>query len=328
MDTVSTEILHRALLSKYTFRLRPAKRLTLPKFRGALFRGGFGKALLNAVCPENACNQNDCPQRLHCAYSYIFETPVPDDADVLRLNTHVTHPFIIEPPHGQKGVYEGGDALELNLTLIGKAIDYLPYCVFAFERLGIMGIGRERVQYGIENVVAADNQVETVIFSGREKRFLSKGSALSFNDIMNGRGEDRQRWQRTGSLEVQYITPARFEHDGVLVAEGLEFHILLRSILRRLSTLIYFHCGKLALPIDYKQLIEDARGITIGNGNLAWEDHERYSARKGKRMKLGGLTGSIWYQGNLEPFVPFLLLAEYIHVGKSVSFGFGQVRIC
>ncbi len=327
MDTVSIKILQRALLSRYTLKLRPAKRLTLPKFRGALFRGGFGKALLNAVCPENACNQNDCPQRLHCAYSYIFETPVPDDADVLRLNTHVTHPFIIEPPNGKKSVYEGGDTLELNLILIGKAIDYLPYCVFAFERLGIMGIGRERVQYGIENVVATDNGVETVIFSGKEKRFLSKGGALSFNDIMNGRSEDRQRWLRAGSVEVQCTTPARFEHDGELVVEGLEFHILLRSILRRLSTLIYFHCGALALPIDYKQLIENAREITVGENTLAWEEHERYSGRNGKRMKLGGLTGTIRYQGDLTPFVPFLLLAEYIHVGKSVSFGFGQISI-
>lgn len=327
MDTLSIEILQRALLSKYTFKLRLSKRLILPKFRGALFRGGFGKALLNAVCPEKACDQNDCPQRLRCVYSYIFETPVPDDADVLRLNTHVTHPFIIEPPHGQKSVYESGDALELNLILIGKAIDYVPYCVFAFERLGVMGIGRERVQYEIENVVATDNGVETVIFSSKEKRFSGKGSVLSFDGVMNGRGEDGQRWLRTGSVEIQCTTPARFEHDGELVVEGLEFHILLRSILRRLSTLLYFHCGRLALPIDYKQLIEDARGITRGENTLIWEDYERYSARREKRMKLGGLMGSIWYQGNLEPFVPFLLLAEYIHVGKSVSFGFGQISI-
>ena len=99
---------------------------------------------------------------------------------------------------------------------------------------------------------------------------------------MNGRSEDRQRWQRTGSLEVQCITPARFEHDSELVVEGLEFHILLRSILRRLSTLIYFHCGKLALPIEYKQLIEDARGITIGKSNLAWGRSREIFCQKGQ----------------------------------------------
>ncbi|MDN3512305.1 MAG: hypothetical protein NG784_13530 [Candidatus Jettenia sp.] len=193
MDVATLELLSLALLSKYTFRLRPVSRIILPKFRGAPFRGGFGKALLHAVCPENVCNQNYCPQRLQCAYSYIFETLVPDNAEVLRLNTNITHPFIIELPDDSRNVYGIEDIFELHLTLIGKAIDYLPYCIFAFERLGMMGMGKEREKYFIENVVTVDNGVETVVFSGREKRFLGKGSQVSFADIITRREPDKQR---------------------------------------------------------------------------------------------------------------------------------------
>lgn len=327
MDTATLELLNLALLSKYTFRLRPVNRLTLPKFRGAPFRGGFGRALLEAVCPEKACRQSYCPHRLQCAYSYIFETPVPDNAEVLRLNTNVTHPFIIELPYDSRDVYGIEDVLELHLILIGKAIDYLPYCIFALERLGMMGMGKERQKYFIENVVAMDNGIETLVFSGREKRFSGKGSQISFAGIITGRDSNMQRWKDMWSVEVRFITPGRFEYDGKVMTKELEFHVLFRSILRRLSTLLYFHCNKVKLPIDYKQLIEDAKGITIAKSDLVWDDYERYSTRKEKWMKLGGFSGSICYHGDLEPFIPFLLIAEYIHAGKSVSFGFGQITL-
>ena len=44
-------------------------------------------------------------------------------------------------------------------------------------------------------------------------------------------------------------------------------------------------------------------------------------------MKLGGLIGSITYEGNLDKFLPLLRIGEYIHVGKAVTFGMGRYRI-
>lgn len=327
MDTAAVDILESATLSKYTFRLRPVGILSLPGFRMAPFRGGFGKALLEAVCPERVCRQDACLHRFQCAYSYIFEMPVPKDAEVLRLNSNAAQPFIMEFSPNTKDVYGNNETLDLNLTLIGKAIDYLPYCVFAFERLGVMGIGKDREKYIIENVVSVEKEIETVIFSGKEKRFSGEGIRHSFLSIMNSRDGDRRKWQESQTVEIQFITPGRFEHSGKIITGKLEFHILLRSLLRRLSTLLYFHCGGLRLPVDFKQLIGDAKEIRIAESNLNWEEYERYSTRKEKRMKIGGLKGMIRYKGEMKAFIPFLLLSEYIHVGKSVSFGLGQVII-
>lgn len=327
MDKTTIESLDSAKLSKYTFRLRPVNTLTLPPFKIIPFRGGFGKALLETVCPEQSCKQDDCQHRFQCAYSYIFETPVPKDAEVLSLNSNITQPFIIEFPPNTKDVYENTETLDLVLTLIGNAIDYLPYCIFAFERLGVMGIGRNKGKYRVENVISQEDQIETIIFSGNEKKFLAEGKIHSFAGIMNTRENDRQMWRETQSVEIRFLSPGRFEYSGEIISKELEFHILFRSILRRLSTLLYFHCGKRKLPIDFKQLIEDAKEIKISENNLHWLDIERYSTRKGKSMKLGGVIGRIRYQGSLEQFIPFLLLAAYIHAGKSVSFGFGQITI-
>jgi CRISPR/Cas system endoribonuclease Cas6 (RAMP superfamily) len=44
-------------------------------------------------------------------------------------------------------------------------------------------------------------------------------------------------------------------------------------------------------------------------------------------MKLGGLIGDITFEGNITPFLPFLTLGRYIHVGKGTSFGLGKYEI-
>ena len=42
---------------------------------------------------------------------------------------------------------------------------------------------------------------------------------------------------------------------------------------------------------------------------------------------MGGFVGSITFEGDLKGFLPFLLLGEYIHMGKGTSFGLGKYEI-
>jgi CRISPR-associated endoribonuclease Cas6 len=112
------------------------------------------------------------------------------------------------------------------------------------------------------------------------------------------------------------------KYDGQL-SPNLEFHILIRNLLRRISLLSYFHCGE-ELSLDFKGLIEKSREVRVKKTNLSWFDWERYSNRQDTKMMLGGFIGSITFEGDLEKFVPFLLLGEYIHVGKGTSFGLGK----
>ena len=75
----------------------------------------------------------------------------------MRKYDRAPHPFIIDPPLDTRTRYEPGSALDFRLTLIGKAIDYLPYFVYAFERMGTLnGIGSGRKfgngRFEIENV--------------------------------------------------------------------------------------------------------------------------------------------------------------------------------
>ena len=60
---------------------------------------------------------------------------------MMRKYPSAPHPFILLPPLEDDRVDEPGERLEFGLTLIGKAIDFLPYFIYTFEELGNMGLG-------------------------------------------------------------------------------------------------------------------------------------------------------------------------------------------
>ena len=127
------------------------------------------------------------------------------------------------------------------------------------------------------------------------------------------------------TLHLLFLTPARLKFSGELTSD-LEFHILFRSLLRRISLLSYFHCGE-ELNVDFRGLIKESETIRTIKSNLRWYDWERYSARQDTRMKLGGLIGRVAFSGDLVPFWPYLSLGEFVHVGKGSSFGLGKYEI-
>jgi CRISPR/Cas system endoribonuclease Cas6 (RAMP superfamily) len=44
-------------------------------------------------------------------------------------------------------------------------------------------------------------------------------------------------------------------------------------------------------------------------------------------MMMGGFLGSISFTGDFKEFLPFIILGQYIHVGKGTSFGLGKYEI-
>jgi CRISPR-associated endoribonuclease Cas6 len=126
-------------------------------------------------------------------------------------------------------------------------------------------------------------------------------------------------------LTLRFLTPTRLIYGGSLT-DSLDFHILLRVLLRRLSNLAYFHCGT-DLQLDYRGLIAAAEQIRTVESRLRWYDWERYSSRQDARMKMGGFLGRVTYAGDLQPFLPLLWLGSFVHVGKGTSFGLGKYVI-
>jgi CRISPR/Cas system endoribonuclease Cas6 (RAMP superfamily) len=127
------------------------------------------------------------------------------------------------------------------------------------------------------------------------------------------------------TIAIEFATPTRIKFDGHLV-EQPDFHHLVRPLLRRLSSLSYFHCDH-KLDLDFRGLIERAQRVERVTSDLRWHDWERYSSRQQQHMSLGGFVGRAAYRGDLREFLPLFAWGEVLHVGKAASFGLGKYSI-
>lgn len=268
---------------------------------------------------------SDCLLKNSCVYSYVFESLPPDDAVMMRKYPSVPHPFIIEPPSDNKKHYNKGDSLDFNLILIGKAIDYLPYFIYAFEETGRVGLGSNRQgKFIVDSVINVNpfSSESSVIYTGTGNNLKSPVYIISPEHLKDMVDKMEQREEVT----FNFLTPARIKYRDRYI-DYLEFHIFMRTFLRRLSAIYYFHCGGEELLLDYKGIIDSSRMIDMIKSFLYWEDWERYSSRQNDTMKFGGFKGKVTFQGNLKEFIIFILLGKYLHAGKNASFGLGKYEL-
>ncbi|HHT9121427.1 MAG TPA: CRISPR system precrRNA processing endoribonuclease RAMP protein Cas6 [Candidatus Wunengus sp. YC63] len=365
-------------LAKFRFTVCAKEHIRFPSYKGSAFRGGFGYAFKRVVCVIRDKECDDCLLKQKCIYSYIFETPPPQDTEMLRLYPKVPHPFVIEPPITEKQNFEPGETFSFHLILIGNAIDYLPYFIYTFTELGKQGIGQGRGKYdllqvegmdlGNEAIQIYDHKTQTLtnhypIIHARQLNHQPLTARLSscvgeniatHNQIpppcegedfvvsaqpnVEGGGKNSAtisscKWGKetlkvdnhTNHLTISLLTPLRLRFDGH-ITDKIEFHVLIRNLLRRISSLSYFHCGE-KFQVNFKGLIEKAKAVNQIKSDIHWYDWKRYSTRQEEWMSLGGVTGTVSYEGDISDFMLLLRLGEYVHVGKGTSFGLGRYEI-
>ncbi|MFQ5814235.1 MAG: CRISPR system precrRNA processing endoribonuclease RAMP protein Cas6 [Anaerolineae bacterium] len=341
-------MLERLRIAKYRFRLEAVETLGLPRYKGSTLRGGFGAVFKRTVCFQKKVKScADCLLRENCPYAYIFETSPPPDAEVLRTYSDVPLPFVIEPPLDTRTVYEPGESLDFGLVLVGRAINYLPYFIVVFRELGRVGLGRGRGKYTLREVAAVQplDGAEETIYSAADEMVCERDLSVGWEEIeaqsskfkarsskfkarsskLKAQSSNVKRETSEGRVTVNFLTPTRMKHKGKYV-ERPEFHVLIRNILRRVSSLYYFHCGE-RWETDYRGIIEAAKGVRLAEVGTGWVDWERYSRRQRQRMNLGGLVGQATYEGELGTFLPLLVLGELVHVGKGTVFGNGWYEV-
>ncbi len=271
-----------------------------------------------------------CLVRQQCPYQYVFETPPPADTEMLRKYPAAPHPFVIEAPLDGRRKFAVGDSLEFGLTLIGRGIDYLPYFIVAFEELGrTTGLGWSRGRFRLAEVRGEspnggpDPWVR--IYSGDQRRLRDDFRVRTSSDILDPHDHEHEHDHEHGSVTIRFLTPTRLKFDGNLTSD-LEFHILIRNLLRRLSALSYFLCGH-RLDLDFRGLVERAKTVKAVAKDLRWVEWERYSARQDTTMLMGGFVGTARFEGDLAECLPLLRLGEWVHVGKGTVFGLGLYEL-
>ncbi|MGP8330291.1 MAG: CRISPR system precrRNA processing endoribonuclease RAMP protein Cas6 [Methanosarcinaceae archaeon] len=310
--------------ASFQFILQAKEMLYLPPYKGAALRGGFGNSFRKVCCvmPRQDCK--DCSLNQNCAYSYIFETPRLENMPTQFQAANMPHPFVIEPPETDRREYQAGELIKFGLTLVGKSIPFLPYFVFAFDQLGRMGLGKGRGKFALTEVLAVEDlqqPAQIPVYNGQTQILNGNFKEWRLQDLFPPAAQHPAE-----QIRLKFVTPTRILQRNQLI-KALPFALFIRTLLRRISLLGVIHCdGGWDLP--YKQIIEQAeQTVRNARSDLTWVDWERYSTRQHQRMHFGGFVGTTEYAGELSPFLPLILLGQYLHVGKNTTFGLGKYRI-
>lgn len=190
-----------------------------------------------------------------------------------------------------------GDDLKFELVLIGRAVEYLPYVVFAVSEMARRGLGAERAPFELIDVAAIDQSGTAItVYSGKSRRISVPPSAIiNLSDLVRARLDQlKAAGLLCGDrLRLKFLTPTRIRVDRDLQT-GLSFELLVRNLLRRVSMLAAVH-GRAPLELDSRGLIERAGRVITRESSLRWFDWERYSNRQMTKMALGGFVGEIEY---------------------------------
>jgi len=312
--------------------------LALPPFSGPTLRGAFGHALREGAClyrdagpPCEACVENVWARAerraTRCVYGYLFETPAPPTLHTSSGLDQAPRPFVLRPPaeetappDGAYRRYAPGDTLTFEVQLFGRALAHSAAVVDACVRMGQRGLGD-----GHGRTAVREGWVQAPFEPGRRLASLAALTAgLTPGDPWPVALARAATFDGT-TLAVRFITPAEITRDGKQ-APCPEFGTLMRAVCRRLDELARVHGGETPGPY-FSRLTERAEAVRLTAWDGALRSWGRYSSRQDERQTFTGLLGAAVYEGDLRPFLPYLLFGQATHVGKKCGFGAGHYQL-
>ncbi|MCD6363640.1 MAG: CRISPR system precrRNA processing endoribonuclease RAMP protein Cas6 [Synergistetes bacterium] len=278
--------------------------IKLPEFGANLIRGKFGATFRKLVCLRKASDCSTCMLRFSCPYFYVFETRPPPGTRIMRKYNSAPRPFVISLPFKEIRLKKG-DSLRIDLTLIGKANDYLPH--FAYTFLKVL----KKMNFRLQSIFHEGND----LFKGEEIEIpVSSPKMLSF-EIMEGRS--------FFSVSLSFETPLRLIFNERFQEEP-SFSALLRNFFRRIVLLDYFHCGGDGI-YPFKGILEELENVMLKEGRFVKKSYRRFSHRRSKPMRLEGILGEAVYAPVPSFLLSYLDAMKDLHVGRNTTFGFGKV---
>jgi len=298
----------------YEVKIKAKTPFSIPYFPGSMLRGGFGVALKRVVCLNRNAVCSDCLLANTCTYHFLFETQV----KIPDISTP-PHPLMFYPLSlGSKKMRQGSVYL-FGFTLFGRAVDYLPYVVYAIIRMGQLGVGKGKGQFELVEIKKYISlRRKKTIFQSKVGRIISLEACLTPKDILHKKCKEKK-------VLLETITPLRLKIKGKLT-DKIGLKDILLSITRRLKVLSQLYgSGKIDLlqNLDLDAMLTEVKT----EPQFQWMDFKRFSKRQNTYLRLGGVMGKMSIIGNLSTIYPLLKLGEYIHIGKNTAFGLGRYQL-
>ncbi len=314
-------------VSRFEVVLQANGEAVLPALIGSTLRGAFGHALKAISCSVQHRDCERCFLSEACLYPTVFE---PTSTSKIR---DIPRPFVFEPPippltreisenkvlklrvaaHGK---------ISFGLTLIGAAVNKLPYFIYAFELMARHGLGAERQSFSIHEVFVLDaGGVKTLIYEPSLTKVLPFKETNLAELVEKRLGEIKP----ARYLQIQNQTPLRIRRNRELL-EKINFAEIFKQCSLRLKFLAENY-GQ-SLEYDYQSLMQKAETVQIVADKLWKHESSRRSNRQDKSLDLDGMLGEITFQSDdFSSFLPFIAACEILNIGSASSLGLGKFRL-
>ena len=108
--------------------------------------------------------------------------------------------------------------------------------------------------------------------------------------------------------------------------EAVPFHLLFARVRDRISALQTCFAQR-PFAVDFPAIGARAFLINTLRSDLKYNAVSRRSSRTGQTHEIGGLTGSVDYEGELTEFLPWLNAARWTGVGRHTVWGNGEIEV-
>lgn len=310
MDIKSILELLNIRYTRLRFTVQFPENSALPVYKASALRGGMGRMLLSQNCiGGRVCEE--CGFISECTVQKImyakYEIPPWFGGEGESTG------YIVSCDDRRKEII-AGERMDFYLYLFGKTIVQFGQCLQAFHLLGQTGIGKNHVKYQIYRV---ENQAGHCIVDRGQVNLWNfevfSVSSYAVNRLQN---------LRTSSIknELVFQTPVSLKYHGSLLTR-FDSDALIRAVLRRI------YCFDCFEGIETGQLMWEGRLPEILSQRPGQMEIRRYSSRKGEKVPLRGISGTVVFDDLPDDLLLLLAAGEIIHIGKNTSFGFGRYRI-
>jgi hypothetical protein len=304
----------------YRFTVRPLEAIILEDPPGSRLRGALFQAL-----SERFCSEPDAPltpdHAQHCPVCWLLAQ---EDASALR-GQNLPRPLTIQPPVAR--VYGRDERLRFGISLIGRAQDLFPYLARAVQRMGEIGVGVGRGRFRLEMISEYNPLIDA------ERDLLSANRVQKPTlQVTPPRVAEAAAGGHSERITVEFLSPTRLIAGSKLVKRPDPL-VFIQRLLERCQTLAeyYSEAGDPPTREEWRaaaaQMQYAAQPLRITYNDTEWHDAWSGSSRKDRMTPIGGLVGTVRWEGDVRLLRPWVLWGQSLHVGKDTVKGNGWYRV-
>lgn len=296
---------------RFTFKVQGQNNLS--GYLGSAWRGMLGWSLQELCCPWDNCPTGGCPLFGNCPWYLLFAR----ESDISGFR-NPPRPYILMP------VGNDDSRLQLDLVLVGNAVELLPAIIEALEHggrsYGLRCRGRNCF-FSLQSVASC----------------LPDRSWAAHYDGDENMGYDLNEWlisanhcrQLTG-WKTTILTPLRLRKKNSYL-DRIDWIFAFSTLAIRLDILNQSGGGvrmDRELWDNLKILFSDPGRITMSADH--WNDWHRYSSPQKRSVPMGGRVGKVRVEpppGRENVWFRWWRTAELLHLGKGTTMGNGCIHL-